>query len=751
MAAACVSARQPVGCRAELSAAQNEGNALQQEKLLVEQRWERWKSDPQDISKIPPHRAAQILFDMYLINEFEHALLRLKADDCVWGPVHTSVGQEAVAAASIRALTGQDKITGTHRAHHQFLSKAMNYVLDPSWDPAADAVPDAGREAITRTFAEIMGLKNGYCGGRGGSMHLRYLEAGVLGTNAIVAGGIPIAVGSAFAEKQAATGNVVVSYFGDGAINQGALHEAANLAGIWDLPVIFFIENNLYAVGTPSDEACAVKLLSQRANAYGMNALIVDGNDTVAIYEATRTAAEDIRAGGKPWFIEAFCYRKYHHAGDTPGSAFGYRSKEEEAQFADQDVMVQFPAALAAAGILGKKQAQQIREKAAACVQEAVDTCTNPGTPRTVREELWPSPESATEGVRSDGSELAGLRYAEREDFSDFRQLAYSDAIAEATGRWLERDERAVVLGEEVASFGGGAYGATKGLPKKYPDRVINTPISEAGFVGLGLGAAMSGMRPVVEVMFPDFAFVAGDQLFNQIAKARHMYGGTTNLPLVVRTRIAIGCGYGGQHSMDPVGLFALFAGWRIVAPSNSFDYVGLFNTAMHSNDPVVFLEHHALYKNKSDLPTDDLDYCIPFGKARLIAEGNDLTIVTYGYMTERLRALRGTLSEKGVSADIIDLRTLDFPSMDFETIGESLKKTGAMVIVEEAAGGQAIGNRIAAIASARYFDYLDAPCFSLTSLDVPNSVSRVLEAAAMLDDDTIVDTVVKAADRRLL
>lgn len=717
----------------------------------MEQRWERWKSDPQDISKIPPHRAAQILFDMYLINEFEHALLRLKADDCVWGPVHTSVGQEAVAAASIRALTGQDKITGTHRAHHQFLSKTMNYVLDPSWNPVTDPVPQQGREAITRTFAEIMGLKTGYCGGRGGSMHLRYLDAGVLGTNAIVAGGIPIAVGSAFAEKQAATGNVVVAYFGDGAINQGALHEAANLAGIWNLPVIFFIENNLYAVGTHADEATAVKLLSQRANSYAMNALIVDGSDTVAVYEATRTAAEDIRAGGKPWFIEAFCYRKYHHAGDTPGSAYGYRSKQEEAQFAHEDALEQFPAALEAAGILQEDQAEQIRKKAAACVLEAMDTCTNPGEPRTVREELWPTPESAVEGVRSSGEELAGLRYAEFDDFSEFQQQAYNDAIAAVTGRWLERDERTVVLGEEIASFGGGAYGATKGLPKRYPTRVLNTPISEAGFIGLGLGAAMSGMRPVIEIMFPDFALVAADQLFNQIAKARHMYGGTTDLPLVVRTRIATGCGYGGQHSMDPVGLFALFPGWRIVAPSNSFDYVGLFNTAMHSNDPVVMLEHHEVYKTKSDLPVDDLDYCIPFGKARVIQEGNDLTVVTYGYMTERLRRLSSTLAERGVSCDIIDLRTLDFPSLDFETIGTSLIKTGAVVFVEEAAGGQAIGNRISAIITARYFDWLDAPCFSLTSLDVPNSVSRVLEAAAMLDDTTIVETLVTAANRRLI
>ena len=720
-------------------------------KLRVEQRWERWKSVSEDISKIPAQLAAQILFDMYLINEFEHALLKLKADDCVWGPVHTSVGQEAVAAASIRALVPGDKITGSHRAHHQFLSKTMSHVLDTKWNPITDDVPAAGREAVTKTLAEIMGLANGYCGGRGGSMHLRHLEAGVLGTNAIVAGGIPIAVGAAFAEKKLNTGNVVVSYFGDGAVNQGAFHEACNLAGVWQLPAIFFIENNLYAVGTHAAEATAVELLSQRASSYSMNALIVDGNDTVAIYEATRTAAEDIRAGGGPWFIEAFCYRKYHHAGDTPGSAFGYRSKDEEAKFQKEDALVRFPADLIKAGAITSEQLEQIKQRAAEIVQESVDACTNPGSPRTVRGELWPSSDSAAEGVRSDGSELADIRYAERSDFAQFEELAYSDAIAAVTGRWMERDDRVVVLGEETASFGGGAYGATKGLPKRFPDRVLNTPISEAGFTGLGLGAAMSGMRPVVEIMFPDFALVAGDQLFNQIAKARHMYGGTTNLPIIIRTRIATGCGYGGQHSMDPIGLFALFAGLRIVAPSNSYDYIGLFNTAMQSNDPVVFLEHHALYKNRGEVPKDNLDYFLPFGKASVVQEGNEVTVVSYGIMTERLRALRATLDQRGVSAEIIDLRTVDFPSMDIETVGESLKKTGAVVMVEEAAGGQSIGNRLAGIVSARYFDFLDAPCFSLTSLDVPNSVSRVLEAAAMLDDETIVETVVSAAKRQLV
>jgi 2-oxoisovalerate dehydrogenase E1 component len=326
--------------------------------------------------------------------------------------------------------------------------------------------------------------------------------------------------------------------------------------------------------------------------------------------------------------------------------------------------------------------------------------------------------------------------------------MKYSDAIASVTGRWLEKDDTVVVFGEEIANFGGGAYGATKGLPGRYPERIINTPISEAGFVGLTCGAAMSGLRPIVEIMFPDFTLVAADQAFNQIAKARHMYGGTTALPLVARTRIATGCGYGGQHSMDPIGLYALFAGWRILAPSNAFDYVGLFNTAMTSLDPVVFLEHHSLYNKPFPLPEGNLDYFIPFGKARVTTQGEDLTVLTYSSMTGRVEALVGKLKIQGVSVEIIDLRTVDLISLDYETIGTSLKKTGVIAVVEEAAGGQAIGERIAAEVTRRFFDELDGPPAYLTSKNVPNSVSRVLEAAAMLSDEEILEGLIQIGKR---
>lgn len=689
-----------------------------------------------------------MLFEIFTINAFERNLIELKKHDCVWGPIHVSIGQEAIAAASIAALRRSDMITGSHRAHHITLAKILEYLLPDEWDPSEADVPSDAEEAVFKTLAEIMGLAPGFCGGRGGSMHLRHREAGVLGTNAIVAGGVPLSVGAAMASRQAGRDNIVVAYMGDGAVNQGSFHEACNMASLWKLPIVFLVENNQYAVATSIHDASAAAEIVHLAAAYQMPARQVLGYDVAAIYSVVSEAAEALRSGSRPWFIEAKCYRHFHHGGDLKGSQYGYRDAAEEDEWLSKDAYANFPKQLVSSGVLDDDGVESIRKRADGVVKTAVERCITGDDPPQVRPELWPAPESIAEGVRSSGAELENLPYRELGDSSDTIDMKYSDAIAAVTGRWMEKDESVVVLGEEVANFGGGAYGATKGLPEKYPERIINTPISEGGFSGVGLGAAMTGMKPVVEIMFPDFTLVAADQIFNQIGKARHMYGNTTDLPLVLRTRIATGCGYGGQHSMDPVGLYALFSGWRIVAPSNSYDYIGLFNTAMHSLDPVVFLEHHALYGRSFPVPLDDVDYCIPFGQARVVREGSDITVAVYGSMVARVAPIADELAGE-VSIEVIDLRTLDLASLDFATIGDSLENTGAFAIVEQAAGGQAVGHRIVAEVTQRYFDLLDAPPGVLTSMDVPNPVSRRLEAAAMLSDEQIASLLRDMALRK--
>ncbi len=722
---------------------------MRKKTLKVDFNWEWWRSSNDDMGELQPLKAARILFDVLAINDFEHALLELKNDEAIWGPVHTSVGQEATAAATVAALHSSDKVVATYRAHHHFLSKALDYCIAEDWDPVQHPLPEEGAEVFKRTMAEVMGLAPGYCGGRGGSMHLRYPEAGFLGSNAIVAGGAPLAAGAAYAEKSVGSPNIVVCYIGDGAVNQGAFHEACNLAGVWQLPLIIFIENNLYAVATSVYEASAVSDLSLRASSYGMDGYIVDGNDAVAIYRLVEHVAGRLRDGGKPCLIEAKCYRRYHHAGDIPGSNYRYRTEEEERQWGKKEVVRVLPRALARAGVLSASAVEHIRELARTTVTAAVAYCTEGSHPRRVRSELWPKPESTREGIRSRGAELAGIRSQEIEAFGSLEDVRYSDAIAAVTGRWLEKDPQTLVFGEEVANLGGGAYGATKGLAEKHPGRVVNTPISEGGFSGLGLGAAMLGMKPIIEIMFADFALVAADQLFNQISKARHMYGNTTDLPLVIRTRIGTGLGYGAQHSMDPVGLYAMFPGFRIVAPANAFDYVGLFNTAMTSLDPVVILEHNALYARRSPLPTGNLDYYLPFGKARVAWKGTDVTVLAYASLVARCGEMRQQFQAAGISVELIDLRSLDYASIDYKTIGDSVRKTGAVAIVEEAAANQGIGARLAEQITTHFFDELDGPAACVASQDISTPVSRVLELAALVSDEQILDTIVRVAKRQ--
>jgi 2-oxoisovalerate dehydrogenase E1 component len=248
--------------------------------------------------------------------------------------------------------------------------------------------------------------------------------------------------------------------------------------------------------------------------------------------------------------------------------------------------------------------------------------------------------------------------------------------------------------------------------------------------------------------MFPDFALVAADQLFNQIGKLRHMYNNTTEMPVVVRTRIAIGCGYGGQHSMDPGGLFSLFSGWRIVAPSNSFDYIGLFNSAYTCNDPVLIIEHHGLYGLESTVPKGNLDYFVELGKAKKVKEGKDVTVLCYGFAVNMALQVAQALNPE-INAEIIDLRTISPNDIDYETIGQSLKKTNAMIIVEQAPASMGISNYIINKCQELFFDYLDAPIISVKGKDVPNPVSKVLEASCVPDPEAIKDAITKMAKRQ--
>ncbi|HEV7655062.1 MAG TPA: thiamine pyrophosphate-dependent enzyme [Mycobacteriales bacterium] len=686
----------------------------------------------EDWDAADPGLLSAMFGQLVLIRTFEEYVLSLAGAGLVHGPAHSSIGQEGGAVGSVLALGAEDMVNGSHRGHHQFLAKALAYVAPKGFD-LVEGVGDDVRTVVLRTLAEICGLDRGYSHGRGGSMHLQWKEAGAMGTNAIVGGGVPMAAGFAWSAKHAGTDAVSVTYFGDGAANIGSTLESFNLAAAWKLPVCFFVENNHYAVSTTVDEATGEPRLSARGPGFGIASWRVDGMDPLAVHLAMREAVEHMRAGNGPALVEADTYRFFHQNGPFPGSAFRYRTKEEEAAWRERDPVTRIGDQLVRRGLMSRERVEESVAAAERLLAEVGDVLLEPlpgGKPgqRQIRPAEWPDPSYVDVGVRGDLSEFEGARYeftgSIRED------TPFIEAVAAVMGRRLDTDERVLVMGEDVHRLNGGTNGATRGLKDAHPDRVLGTPISENSFTGLAGGIAVDGRyRPVVELMYADFMWVAADQLFNQVGKARHMFGGTGAVPYVLRSKVATGTGYGSQHSMDPAGIFATAPGWRIVAPSTPYDYVGLMNSALRCEDPVIVLEHVDLYTSTGPGPVDDLDYCLPVGKAAVRREGAALTIVSYlGMVAETLAAVE----ETGIDAEVIDLRWLDRASLDWDTLGESVRKTNRVLIVEQGPVGTSYGGWLADEIQRRLFDWLDRPIDRVTGGVASPSISKVLERAAI-------------------
>jgi 2-oxoisovalerate dehydrogenase E1 component len=692
--------------------------------------WKEIQTTAADYDSASPKLLASMLSNIHLIRAFEKTTLDLSTKGLVHGPVHSSIWQEGGAVGSISALKEGDQISGSHRGHHQFLAKALNYVSPDGLDPLIP-LPTNVFDVLKKTLAEIMGLAQGYCKGRGGSMHLRWEAAGMLGTNAIVGGGAPMAAGVAWCNKHSSTDNVVVNYFGDGAANIGSVLETFNLASAWKLPICFFIENNGYAVSTSVDEVTGDSRLSARGLGFNIPSWRVDGMDPLAVYIVMNEALDYMRAGKGPTIIEADVYRLTHHSGPLPGSALRYRAKEEEASWKDRDPLTRIEREMLVRNLITRDDITLLQDRAQEVMNRAVSELTEKsGTTLTIRADLWPKPDFCNFGIRGDLSELHGVRYEDIARYSGpLKEMKFVEAASNVMLRRMETDTRVVVMGEDIHRMGGGTNGMTKGIPERFPERIFGTPISENAFVGLGGGIAMDGrFRPVVELMYADFFWVAADQIFNQIAKARHMYGGDLEMPFVLRTKIAMGTGYGSQHSMDPAGIFAVSPGWRVVAPSNPFDYIGLMNSALVCKDPVLVLEHVDLYSTTGLVPENDLDYFIPLGKASVVKSGNKVTILTYLSMVNlSIQAVE----DLGIDAEIIDLRSLDYAGIDWETIGESIRKTNNVLVVEQGTRGNSYGTMLGDEIQRRYMDWLDQPVQRVHGSEGWPSVSKVLETAA--------------------
>jgi len=652
---------------------------------------------------------------MVLIREFEDTVKFLFLEGTMPGTIHQCQGQEATAVGVCAALRQDDWITSTFRGHGHALAKGLSpqEMLD-----------------------ELFGAKTGCCKGRGGSMHMGNMAKGMVPGIAIVAGGIPLATGMALSFKMEKKPQVVACFFGDGAIAEGAFHEGVNMAAIWGLPVIFVCENNLYGASTHVDLVMKNSRISDRAASYGFRGETVDGNDVIAVLEATQRAADECRAGNGPVLLELLTYRRTGHSRRDPCH---YQPKDEREAWARRDPIERFAETM----LLTDQERDSINARVQAQLAEAVEhakRAPHPGEKDLgdyVFVEGWHSPE------RSAANRSKQLEAAAAQVKGPTRRLGIAEALREGIAEEMAADPRVFCIGEDIAIRGGwgGAFTVTLGLEEKFSDRLINTPIAELGFFGVAVGAALMGMRPIADVQYGDFLFLASDQIINNAAKMRYMSGGEASVPLVMRAPVGA-TGRGSQHAQNMERYFTGVPGLKVVAPSNAYDAKGLLKAALRDGNPVLIFEHKLLYGSKgaraepgavdatSDIPSED--YIVPLGKAAVRREGKRVTVLAWLLMVHYAMQ-----AADGLDAEVIDVRSLS--PIDWETIGASVRKTGRVVIVEEGPITGGVAAELAAGIAERW------PATFITrvaSPDVPVPFTPVLEKSYRPDVQRITKGV---------
>jgi pyruvate/2-oxoglutarate/acetoin dehydrogenase E1 component/TPP-dependent pyruvate/acetoin dehydrogenase alpha subunit len=705
---------------------------------------------------------------IYEIRFFEEKVFELLGQNVIKGASHLYAGEEAVAVGATAAIEKGDVIASTHRGHGHCGAIGNKY-----------AENEQERQMHwNRMMAELMGRETGYCKGRGGSMHIAEVEKqNNIGSTGIVGGNQAPSVGAALAEKYKKTGKVVVSYFGDGSTNTGSFHESMNMASALMVPMIALVENNLYGMSVPFSgseiehtvKASNIKDIAERAYAYNIPAMIVDGQDVVAVYQALRAAAVTARNDSQPVMVEAKTYRWFGHSRSDPRA---YRTKEEEKNWKDRDPIIVLRKRLLDDKLCTKKQLDAIEKKAEDTIEKSTQFGLDSAWPDAkdvekdvyveetyTKDEFEKDKETSTKVAQATkafetafNSSKARTKKEKTEESKGKIKSEYgmdvitiSNALIQAQDEELARDKNTLIMGEDVGLYGG-AYHSTEGLVQKYgTGRVIDTAISEAAIAGSAVGAALRGLRPIAEIMYVDFITIAMDQLVHVGAYNRYMFGGKAKVPMVLRTEGGVGRCIAAHHSESLEGWLMHVPGLYVVMPSTPYDAKGLLKAAIRSDNPVVFIEHKATYGQLGAVP--EADYIIPLGKADIKRKGKDVTIVSYSRMAMWALDAAKKLEEQGIDAEVIDLRTLK--PMDVETVMESVKKTGKLISVNESFGICGPGKEInAAVMDYEFadgtkgFDYLDAPPVNLSAKDVPPPMSEPLELASIPSVDDIVNAV---------
>ena len=639
---------------------------------------------------------------MVRIRKFEEEVAELYKKGKMPGFIHSYIGEEAIGSGVCANLRKDDYITSTHRAEGHCLAKGMT---------------------SRRVMAELLGKVDGSCKGKGGSMHLADSEVGMLGATGIVASLIPVATGAALSAQVRHTDQVAVAFFGDGGVANGAFHESINFAAIWNLPVVFVCENNWYSTATPFTSVAKNTDLASRANGYGVAGVAVDGMDVVDVYRTAKEAVLRARNGNGPTLLDCRTYRFLgHYIGDPD-----LRAKHEREVWLKRDPIGRLADSLANEGIASTAELARIDDALDAEVKDAVGFAM--ASP-------YPPPEEALKDVFAEDTmrpvNVPSVHQGKRE-------LTFRDAINEALREEMQADPNVIIYGQGYMGQRGGPYQVGRGLQDIFgKERVRDAPISELAMVGVAVGAAMTGLRPIVEIQFVDFTALAMDQLVNHAGKTSYMFAGQFKVPMVVRTTSGAFTYSGPHHSQSLEAWFMHSPGLKVIMPSTPYDAKGLLKTAVRDDNPCLFFEAKAIYSMKGPVP--EQDYAIPLGTADVKREGKDVTVVSWSRMVHLALTVAKKLEAQGISVEVVDLRTL-IP-LDKRSIIESVRKTGRLVVVYEGyrtAGG---GAEISAMVAEEAFQYLKAPIMRVANPGVPVPFSPALEASVLPSEERVEKAV---------
>jgi len=602
----------------------------------------------------------------------------------------SGIGQEAISVGVTAALEADEFIFTLHRNLGVFTTREVPFA---------------------RLFSQWQGKMQGFTKGRDRSFHFGTPEHHIIGMISHLGPQLSLADGVGLAHKLLGEKKIAVAFTGEGGTSQGEFHEALNVAAVWKLPVLFIIENNGYGLSTRTTEQYACRQLSDRGLGYGMKSVTIDGNNIVEVYQTVSQIAAAMRENPEPVLLECMTFRMRGH---EEASGIKYVPKDLLEQWSLKDPILNYEKFLLENHILSEQDVQKIKSEAKTSIEQGVDA-------------IYDEQEVVADSQKELRDVYAPFHYEQiqKDEISEPNsEIRMIDAIAQGMNQAMEKHPNLILMGQDIAEYGG-VFKITEGLVEKFGKaRVRNTPLCESAIIGTALGLSLKGFKSMVEMQFADFVTCGFNQIVNNLAKLHYRWG--ENADVVIRMPCGGNVAAGPFHSQTNEAWFIHTPGLKVVYPSNPYDAKGLLLTAFEDPNPVIFFEHKFLYRSKSGKVPEGY-YTIPFGKARYAKRGSQLSIITYGIGVEWAEE---AVEKLNISADIVDLRTL--VPMDFDTIGQTVKNTGKVLILHEDSMFGGIGGEISAFIQENYFTMLDAPVVRVAGLDTPIPFTKPLETNYM-------------------